>query len=97
MPLSARFSTLKINLGGELLGFDLIINTAPARLIPESVCQNMPCDAKILDLASGKFVADYPCVKKMSSIPDAMYPVTAGGLYAKYISEYLFYEGEERA
>ena len=83
--------------GGELLGFDLIINTAPARLIPESVCQNMPCDAKILDLASGKFVPDYPCVKKMSSVPDAMYPVTAGGLYAKYISEYLFYEGEERA
>lgn len=83
--------------GEELSGFDLIINTAPARLIPESVCRDMPCDAKILDLASGKFVPDYPCVKKMSSVPDAMYPITAGGLYAKYISEYLFCEGEEKA
>ncbi|MBQ7387318.1 MAG: hypothetical protein IJW03_04030 [Clostridia bacterium] len=76
--------------GQELSDFDLIINTAPAPLIPESVCLGLSDGKKIMDLASGKFVPAYPGVIKLSSVPDAMYPMTAGGLYAKYISEYLF-------
>ncbi len=78
----------------ELSDFDLIINTAPAALIPESVCSGLGDDKKIIDLASGSFVPELPGVKKLSSVPDAMYPRTAGGLYAKYISEYLFNEEE---
>ena len=81
----------------ELVDFDLIVNTAPAPLIPEEVCRNLSLGAKIMDLASGSFVPSYPGVIKLSSVPDAMYPVSAGGLYAKYISEYLFNEGEENA
>ena len=81
----------------ELLSFDIIVNTAPAPLIPETVCRALPDGAKILDLASGSFVPSCPAVIKLSSVPDAMYPVSAGGLYAKYISEYLFNEGEENA
>ena len=81
----------------DLLDYDLIINTAPAPLISEEVCRNLKNGAKIMDLASGSFVPSSPSVIKLSSVPDAMYPVTAGGLYAKYISEYLFYQGEEQA
>ncbi len=82
--------TRLISDGEALSSFDLIINTAPAPLIPESVCQGLSENQRIMDLASGKFVGEYPGVIKLSSVPDAMYPKTAGGLYAKYISDYLF-------
>ena len=79
----------------ELLSFDLIINTAPAPLIPESVVREMTSETCIMDLASGSFVPKHSSFVKLSSIPDTMYPVSAGRLYAEYIAEYLFLKGGE--
>lgn len=80
----------------DFSGFDLIVNTAPARLLTDEDVLRIGENGKIMDLASGKYIPDSPCVTKLASIPDAMYPITAGGLYAKHIAKYLFDEREER-
>ena len=61
---------------------DLLINTAPARQIDE---EKLPRDLKIIDLASGSIFEPSPRLIKLSSIPDAFYPETAGRLYAEGI------------
>lgn len=67
---------------GNLSGLDLLINTAPARQIEEG---RIPPDLEIIDLASGSIFEPSQRLKKLSSIPDAFYPLTAGKLYAEAI------------
>lgn len=78
----------------DAVGVDLLINTAPAHLISDVTVDSLDSGQRIMDLASGRFIKDAAGVIKLSSIPDSMYPRTAGGLYAKYIARYLFEGGE---
>ncbi len=67
----------------------LIINTAPAKLINEELLYGELKDTRILDLASGKIFPELPNVTKLPSIPEKMYPETAGRIYAKYVKRAL--------
>ncbi len=59
---------------------DILINTAPARQIDES---ELPYKTEIIDLASGSIFKPSERLTKLASIPDGMYPLTAGRLYAE--------------
>ena len=76
----------------DISGFDLIINTAPAHLITDAAVESLGAGQKIMDLASGRFIKDARGVIKLASVPDSMYPTSAGALYARYIARYLFDE-----
>ncbi len=71
---------------------ELLINTAPAKLISEKRLAELS-SVNIIDLASGKIFPDLPNVTKLASVPDAMYPETAGRIYAKYVKKALLLEG----
>ncbi len=75
----------------DLSGLDILINTTPKRQIDEG---DIPPHIDIIDLASGKIFEPSPRLIKLSSIPDAFYPETAGRLYAEAILR--FFEGEGR-
>lgn len=65
---------------------DILINTAPARQIDES---RLPDNLEIIDLASGNIFDSSDRLIKLASIPDVMYPHTAGRLYAEAIIRFL--------
>jgi phosphoglycerate dehydrogenase-like enzyme len=64
---------------------DILINTAPRRILsPDKEVELLRSGVRIIELASGKnFSSDD--VNIMASIPDKMYPVSSGRMYAKYI------------
>lgn len=64
----------------DFSGLDILINTAPARQIDES---RLPTDLETIDLASGSIFEPSERLVKLASIPDIMYPKTAGRLYAE--------------
>ena len=69
--------------------FLLIVNTAPACIMDTDSAREICRTAKIMDLASGNNFPGVTEVIKLSSVPDSMYPITAGRIYARYISNYL--------
>ena len=75
----------------DLTDIDILINTTPKRQIDEGA---IPKDIDIIDLASGSIFEPSERLIKLSSIPDAFYPETAGRLYAGAILRFL--EGEGR-
>lgn len=75
----------------DFSSLDLLINTAPARQIDES---SIPERVEIIDLASGSIFEPSGRLIKLSSIPDAFYPLTAGRLYAEAICS--VFGGENR-
>ena len=70
----------------DLAGLDILINTSPTAQISIEELDPM---TKIIDLASGKPFPTSERVTKLSSIPDAMYPLTAGRLYAEGILRFF--------
>ena len=70
-------------------GLDLLVNTAPARLVPSDEEERFLLNARILDLASGKIFGEHENITKLASIPEAFYPVSAGAVYAERIIEFL--------
>lgn len=75
----------------DLSGLDILINTAPERQIDES---DLPPELEIIDLASGNVFEPSDRLTKLASVPDAMYPLTAGRLYAEAAMDALF--GDEK-
>ena len=76
---------ISASLIGEKIDFsnlDLLINTAPAKQLDDSL---IPPELMIIDLASGSIFEPSAKVIKLASIPDALYPITAGRLYAEGI------------
>lgn len=67
----------------------LIVNTAPAKLINEERLFDELRDIRIYDLASGKIFPALSNITKLASIPEQMYPETAGKIYAKYVKRAL--------
>jgi hypothetical protein len=74
----------------DIFGLDILINTAPARLIDTS---RVGEETLIIDLASGRAIDPDERLVRLSSVPDAMYPKTAGELYAGHIISYFKKEG----
>jgi hypothetical protein len=74
-------------------GLDLLVNTAPAVLLSMEEESRFLQNAKILDLASGKIFGECDNLTKLSSIPEAFYPISAGAVYAERIIKYLDSEG----
>ncbi len=64
---------------------ELIINTAPAKQISEEKLFSELKNIKIIDLASGKTFPEREGITKLPSIPEKMYPETAGRIYAKCV------------
>ena len=80
---SAGVSAREVSDEGGFSGFDLVINTAPARLFSENTAGIS--DRTVYDLASGSFLPPLSNIKKLSALPEKNYPETAGRLYAKGI------------
>ena len=74
--------------GLDLGGLDLLINTAPARLIEKRDLKGRE-ELKIIDLASGNYLDGLPRVEKMPSIPEIMFPISAGRIYYESIVAHL--------
>ena len=68
--------------GGEcdLSGLDILINTAPERQIDDN---SLSEKTKLIDLASGNVFASSARVIRLPGLPEQMYPMTAGRLYAE--------------
>ena len=76
----------ELSAGADFSGLDIIINTAPETLIPEeTVGKLIDGGTHLIELASGKNYSDERVVR-MASIPDKMYPLSAGRLYARSIA-----------
>ena len=73
----------------DFSGLDLIVNTAPAKIISDESLALLPSDTRILDLASGKIFPDCDRVKKLASIPETAYPESGGKIMAKYVLKRL--------
>ena len=58
-------------------GLDILINTAPAPLLPESAAEILG-KTRVIELASGKNIPDKIPHEIWASIPANMYPVSAG-------------------
>ena len=69
----------------DLSGIDILINTAPSDIVAK---QAAPCP-EIIDLASGNYLEGMERVTKMPSVPEKMYPRSAGRLYAEFIKLHL--------
>ena len=70
----------------DFSGLDILINTAPARQIDEG---RLPESLEIIDLASGSVFEPSGRLTKLPSIPDKMYPKSAGRLYAEATLRFL--------
>jgi hypothetical protein len=70
---------------GSFSDLDILVNTAPKKILSEKMeSELLSSGIRIIELASGKnFSSDEVIV--MSSIPDRMYPISSGRMYAKYI------------
>lgn len=68
---------------------DLVVNTAPARLLKDAEVREALSHGRIFDLASGKVFEETEGVTKLSSIPGKFYPLSAGKIYAEHIIGFL--------
>ncbi len=82
--------TAEFGENSEYCGLDLLVNTAPATVFSKEKSKEYEeAGLKILDLASGECFPPSPFVKKLASIPEQFYPVSAGRLYARLIEKEL--------
>lgn len=58
-------------------GLDILINTAPAKVIPESAGEALN-SVRVIELASGKNIPDSITYESFPSVPKLMYPESAG-------------------
>ena len=72
---------------------DLLVNTAPARLLSTDEEKRFLLNTRILDLASGKIFGESDNLVKLPSIPEVFYPKSAGRVYAERVMKFLGSEG----
>jgi len=71
---------------------DVLVNTTPKRQIKDN---KIPRGIQIIDLASGSIFEPSERLIKLSSIPEAFYPTTAGRLYAEAVLRFLESEAKQ--
>ena len=64
-------------------GLDFLLNTAPTDLSYMFPEKRVPSDMRVLDLASGDSFPGVSGVEYLPSLPNRMYPLSAGAVYAK--------------
>jgi len=74
-----------ISAESDLSRLDTVFNTAPESIISRERIAALPDKTRIIDLASGNIFEPSERLTKLASIPDAMYPTSAGRLYAEAI------------
>lgn len=72
----------------KISGLDILINTAPARLINESLKDRL-ANVRIIELASGDNFPEGLAVERFVSVPAAMYPKSAGFALARSVLRML--------
>lgn len=82
--MGIRAEVIDENTDFEDLG--VLINTAPAKQISNS---RLSPTANIVELASGMNFEPSEAVTKLGSIPDALYPITSGRLYAEGVERFI--------
>ena len=71
-------------------GLGVLVNTAPVRVMNEEEMRLAEQRGLlILDLASGECFPPSANLMKLASVPEAMYPESAGRLYGRFITEFL--------
>ncbi len=73
---------------GEISRLDVLINTAPCDF-SECFKGGLPEGLRVLELASGDNFRGVTGVEKLPSLPDRMYPVSAGSSYARHAARHL--------
>ena len=73
----------------DFSGIDILINTAPTRIISDGEAESLPRGLIIAELASGVNFPEGMNVVRLPSLPERFYPETAGALYADFIERRL--------
>ncbi len=71
----------------ELADLSLLINTAPSEQFSREELEKLPEDYRIIELASGENFFGDSRVIRLSAIPEKRYPLSAGRLMYRRISE----------
>lgn len=69
----------------KISSLDLLVNTSPAKKINSQMLCDTLRTVTVIDVASGKAVDDGENVVRLMSIPERMYPETAGRAYARFV------------
>lgn len=78
----------------NISGLDFVLNTAPTNLSCLFPKKRVPEGMRVIDLASGDSFPGVSGVEYLPSLPNRMYPVSAGEIYAK--RALLWLRGEEK-
>ena len=73
----------------DIAGLDLIVNTAPTDLSDTFPEGTLPLGLRLIELASGQNFCGVTGVESLPSIPDRLYPSSAGRIYFRAIREYI--------
>lgn len=89
---SVRLELCEAGVGAQLLsddcdfsGLDLLINTAPARVMSEEKLSGLARELRIMELASGENFYGSERVERLPSLPERFYPETSAKVYKNYI------------
>ena len=81
---------------GKATDLDVLINTAPARLITEKSAKDITeGGCEIIELASGDNLPHGIAVTRLPSIPDRNFPVSAGKIYAAAVLRFIAREAQD--
>ena len=72
----------------KLSGLDILINTAPARLIGDGAVRALS-GVRVIELASGDNMPEGLTVERFASVPAVMYPASAGAALARSVLRML--------
>lgn len=91
LELSENGVDVALCIGGvrDFTGLDLLINTAPTDLSASFKDGKIPENMRVIELASGENFPLIKGVERLPSIPEKMYPDSAGYLYYKAIRRFL--------
>lgn len=72
----------------RLASLDILINTAPARLVGDCARESLSA-VRVIELASGDNMPEGIAVERLASVPALMYPVSAGAALARSVLRML--------
>jgi len=74
---------------GDFSGIDVLINTAPKDMRGYFPDGKIPHGMRVIELASGDNFVGIEGVEKLPSLPEKMYPESAGGTYFAAVKRFL--------
>lgn len=99
---SVRLELCEMGIGAELISdesdfsdIDLLINTAPTRVMSDERFFSLPEGLMIIELASGKNFPTSDRVRALPSLPERVYPVSASRIYTECVRARIYGEVAE--